>query len=160
MNFTPEDRTRLAATIRESEGLRLAAYRCPAGALTVGYGHNCDASPLPGVRREGDRISQAQAESLLCADLDRAIAQVSGALPWLDRLAPARQAVLVDMAFNMGLGIPGSCGLLSFTNTLRHMELGEYAAAAAGMLASKWARQVKGRAIRLSRQMESGQWQA
>lgn len=43
------------------------------------------------------------------------------------------------MAFNM-LG-----GLLTFTNTLAAMKRGDYAAAADGMLASKWATQVGAR---------------
>ena len=160
MPFSPHDRARLAEQLRKSEGLRLQAYRCTAGALTIGYGHNCDASPVPGIAREGDSITLDQVESLLAADMDRSLGQVFGALPWIDRLTPPRQAVLADMAFNMGLGVPGRSGLLSFTNTLRHVEHGEYAAAAEGMRASKWARQVKGRALALSRQMESGQWQA
>jgi GH24 family phage-related lysozyme (muramidase) len=48
-------------------GFRLAAYRCPSGALTVGYGHNCDASPVDGVARVGDRILREEAERLFLA---------------------------------------------------------------------------------------------
>lgn len=39
------------ALIREFESLRLEAYRCPAGVLTIGYGHTA------GVK-EGDRIDK------------------------------------------------------------------------------------------------------
>ena len=160
MAFNASDRQRLAAQVKEGEGLRLKAYRCTAGALTVGYGHNCDARPVPGVTREGDAITLGHAEGLFEADLAHSVEQVLGTLPWLDLHAPARQAVLFDMAYNMGLGIPGKSGLLSFSNTLYKVELGDYAGAARGMLASKWARQVKGRADKLAKQMESGQWQA
>lgn len=48
--------------IKEFEGCRLAAYRCPAGVLTIGYGHTGDV-------REGQKITNAQATELLCKDL-------------------------------------------------------------------------------------------
>lgn len=61
------------------------------------------------------------------------------------------------MAFNLGVGVPGGKkGLLGFKNTLGMIERGEYAAAD-GMLRSLWAKQVKGRAIRLANTMRTGQ---
>ena len=159
MNITIDDFTRLAAAIKEEEGLRLRAYRCPAGALTVGYGHNCDASPVNGVTRVGDRITYEEAEGIFHDDLHHAIIQVQSALPFVENLSPPRQAVLFDMAFNMGIGIPEKSGLLSFTNTLRLIEQGDYEKAAQGMLSSKWASQVKRRAEKLASQMETGEWQ-
>ena len=157
--FTEADLRRLEAQIKESEGFRLRAYRCPAGRLTVGYGHNCEASPVDGVNRIGDRITREEAGRLLALDLDGAVWKVRKALPWVMELSPPRQAVLYDMAFNMGLGFPGESGLLSFGNTLNFIKSGNYPAASRGMLASKWARQVKDRAVRLARQMERGEWQ-
>ena len=50
--------------IRESEGLRLEAYRCAAGVVTIGYGHT------EGVQM-GQSISAAEAERLLEQDLWR-----------------------------------------------------------------------------------------
>jgi len=50
-------------------------------------------------------------------------------------------------------------GLLSFRNTLKFIEDGNYSAAARGMLASKWAGQVKGRANKLATQLDTGEWQ-
>ena len=41
---------------------------------------------------------------------------------------------------------------------LKHVRCGNYPQAAAAMLQSKWATQVKGRAKELARQMETGQW--
>ncbi len=52
------------AIIKKYEGCRLEAYRCPAGVLTIGYGHTS------GVR-EGQRITQAQAEKYLKEDLEK-----------------------------------------------------------------------------------------
>lgn len=48
--------------IKEAEGLRLEAYRCPAGVPTIGWGHT------KGVKM-GQRITLAMAEDLLVEDL-------------------------------------------------------------------------------------------
>ena len=48
--------------IKKFEGCRLKAYRCPAGVLTIGYGHT------KGVK-SGQVITQAQAEELLRQDI-------------------------------------------------------------------------------------------
>lgn len=48
--------------IKQYEGCRLSAYKCPAGVLTIGYGHTV------GVR-SGDRITQEQADELLLSDI-------------------------------------------------------------------------------------------
>ena len=50
------------ALIKEFEGLRLKAYKCPGGVWTIGYG------PTAGVK-PGIVISEAQAEEYLKADL-------------------------------------------------------------------------------------------
>lgn len=48
--------------IRQFEGLRLAAYRCPSGIWTIGYGHTI------GVH-QGDTITQSQADIYLEQDV-------------------------------------------------------------------------------------------
>lgn len=48
--------------IKEAEGLRLTAYRCPAGVPTIGWGHTKGVSM-------GQRITQAQAEDMLVEDI-------------------------------------------------------------------------------------------
>lgn len=50
--------------IKQFEGCRLDAYKCPAGVWTIGYGHTA------GVKA-GDKISAAQAEAYLRADLEK-----------------------------------------------------------------------------------------
>ena len=50
------------ALIKEFEGLRLKAYKCPGGVWTIGYGHTACVKP-------GMVISEAQAEEYLMADL-------------------------------------------------------------------------------------------
>ena len=156
--FTDYDTRRLEAQIKAGEGLRLDAYRDILGILTVGYGHNCNASPVEGVARVGDRITKELADKLFSEDLSKAVWQARKSLPWVTELSAPRQAVLYDMAFNMGLGVSGVSGLLSFRNTLAMIEAGRYAEASRNMLQSKWARQVKFRAVKLARQMETGEW--
>jgi lysozyme len=53
--------------IKSSEGLRLVAYYCPAGVLTVGYGHT-SAAGAPFVKA-GMKITEQEAEDILKADL-------------------------------------------------------------------------------------------
>lgn len=48
--------------IKKYEGCRLTAYKCPAGVLTIGYGHT------DGVKA-GDTITQAQADLYLQSDI-------------------------------------------------------------------------------------------
>lgn len=49
--------------IKKYEGCRLTAYKCPAGVLTIGYGHT------DGVKA-GDTITQAQADLYLQTDVE------------------------------------------------------------------------------------------
>ena len=136
------------AALRIDEGCRLRAYPDPltgASPWTIGYGHTgLDVHPAI-------VWIQDQAEAALAADLDRHCGELVHALPWVERLDPVRAAVLINMAFN--LGVPG---LLAFRNTLAAVRSGAYVRAANGMRASTWARQVHGRAERLAREMETG----
>lgn len=154
-----DEKERLARQLMHDEGREIdsagmhVAYRCPAGKLTIGYGHNLDANPVPGLG-ENSRISEDQAQRLLHADIDAVEKDVTRKLPWARSLSAARQGVLINMAFNLGM-----TGLLGFKNTLADIQRGNFAGAAKRMLQSKWAAQVGRRAIRLSRQMETGRWQ-
>lgn len=145
--MTTDARARLRSQLMVDEGLRLKPYLDTVGKLTIGYGRNLD-----------DRgISVVEAQYLLDNDINRTIHDLVGAFPWFVELDPVRQATLVNMTFNMGLG-SDTRGLRSFKNTLRAIEEGRYTDASDGMRRSKWARQVGLRAERLARMMESGQF--
>lgn len=81
------------------EGLRLRAYRCPAGVWTIGYGHTRNVRP-------GQTITEQEARDLLAADLAAlrrrldALCRQSGGI----RLTPNREAALLSFAFNVGFG--------------------------------------------------------
>lgn len=134
----------LIAQLKIDEGCRLTAYKDTVGVWTVGYGH---AHVAPGTV-----WTQAQAEAQLVKDVREHNAKLLAALPWITSLTPARQRVLYNMAYNLGVQ-----GLLGFKNTLAMVKAGDYAGAANGMLGSLWAKQVKGRAVRLANEMRSGQ---
>lgn len=153
----------LIAALKKDEGLRLKAYPDPlspraktgkgSGApWTIGYGR------ARGIQ-EGQVITEATAEAWLIEDAREHNRVIHAALPWLRRIDPVRRRVIENMHFNMGWDDPKTPqreGLSGFVNTLAHVEAGRYAQAAAGMRASLWAKQVKGRAERLAREMETG----
>lgn len=130
----------LIAELSRDEGRKLKPYIDTVGKTTIGVGRN-----LTDVG-----ISDAECDALLQNDIGRAVAWLDRNLPWWRGLDPVRQRVIVNMAFNMG------GGLLTFVNTLAAMKRGDYAAAADGMLASKWANQVGARAQRLAQMMRTG----
>jgi len=132
-----------ATLIRRHEGLRLKPYTDTTGHLTIGYGRNLQARG----------ISVEEAEYLLQTDMRLTYTALQARIPWITQLSDVRQAVLVDMAFNLGMA-----GLLQFRKTLRLIQAGDYADAGAAMLNSRWAAQVKGRATRLAHMMSTNKW--
>lgn len=134
-------REQLRQALIADEGLRLKPYVDTVGKITIGYGRNLTDIGL----------SLTEASDLLDHDIDRTVRDCVQAFPWFLGLDPARQAVLVQMAFNLGVG-----GLKEFTHTLVAVQRGDYTAAARGMLASRWAKQIGARAARLAAQMELG----
>ena len=138
----------LKANLTLHEGKRLFPYLDTVGKLAIGVGRNLD----------DVGISEDEISLLLENDIRRAMKDCILNLPFFIELDPVRKAVLVELAFNMGIG-NATRGLLSFKNTLRAVSEGRYGDAADGMLKSKWARQVKGaRAGRLAGMMRTGEW--
>lgn len=133
----------LAADITGDEGRVLKAYLDTVGIWTNGVGH---AHVAPGCV-----WTDKQCDDALAADIAKAETDLDRSLPWWRTLNHARQDVLVNMAFNLGI-----TRLLGFKNTLAAMKAGRFDAAAKGMMASLWARQVGRRAVRLAAQMKTG----
>lgn len=104
------------ALIKESEGLRLTAYKDAVGVLTIGYG-STGAHVKPGMV-----ITEALAEELLREDLSRFEDFVSA------NCSPATDnqfAAMVSLAFNVG-----NENLRTSTLRRKHLE-GDYVGAAA-----------------------------
>lgn len=81
--------------IKQHESLRLTAYRCPAGVLTIGYGHTG-----PDVT-EGLTITTGQADVLLRADVRTAEAEVNRHSLSINQ---NQYDALVSLVFNIGSG--------------------------------------------------------
>lgn len=142
----------LIQRIRRHEGQRLNVYDDATG-HAIGPGSHVIGNPTIGVGRRlcgPCGISQAESDAMLTVDIDKARAQAA-TLPVYSTLDPARQDVLVEMVFQLGLG-----GVQAFQNTLKAMWARNYVAAAAGMLASQWARQTPQRARELATIMQTG----
>jgi lysozyme len=134
------------------EGCRLTAYPDPmthSDPWTIGYGHT-GSDVYPGVV-----WTQQQADDQLAADVARCTGQVLSAIPWAAGLNDARQAVLIGMAYQLGLG-----GLVAFHNTLSSIQSSDWQRARDGMLNSVWAQQTPRRAGILAQQMLTGEWPA
>lgn len=104
------------ALVKAFEGLRLTAYRCPAGVWTVGYG-----STGPHVAPD-TTVSAAEAEALLLLDLQRfqsAVARLVRA-----PLTEGQYDAVVSFTFNLGEGALQASTLRAMLNR------GEYAGAA------------------------------
>lgn len=71
----------------------------------------------------------------------------------LQKCNPARADILISMAFNLGVS-----GLAGFRNTLVLISNGNFNAASAEMLNSRWASQVPNRAKRHAAVMRSGDY--
>lgn len=126
------------------EGFRAKPYRDTRGNLTIGFGRCLDTKG----------ITRAEALTLFEHDVADAAADVDATWPWAGALDEPRRAVLVAMAFNLGLR-----GLMGFARMLAAVKDGDFDLAAVEMEDSDWRLQVGERAKRLARQMRTGAWQ-
>lgn len=139
----------IEAILEREEGCVLHAYKDHLGYWTIGIGTLID-------KRKGGGISRAAALFMLREKIVSIETQLDMWLPWWRGLDEARREVVVSMAYQLGVE-----GLLRFTNTLGAMRRGDYAAAADGMLASKWGREdTPERAARAAEAMRTGVWPA
>lgn len=139
----------LIKELRRDEGVEYVPYADTLGIPTVGVGHNIKAKSIPPSWRYP--LTDAQIDQLLAEDLEAVFSGLDKNICWWRNLSYARQRVLANMAFNMGIK-----GLMSFKNTLQAVQDGRWDDAAKGMMSSKWASQVKGRADRLAKMMREG----
>lgn len=102
---------------------------------------------------EKEGLTEDQAELLLCVDVAKAHNQLFDTYGWYDRLDDVRKVVLISMVFNLGFK-----GFIGFRRTIGAVARGEYREAAKFMLESKWAKQVRSRALELSEMMLRGEW--
>ena len=134
-------RDQIRPMLARDEGSKAKPYLCTAGKITIGVGRNLDDVGL----------SPDEIGLLLENDIARAEMACRRLIPAFGSLTEPRQCAVVSMAFNLG-----EAGLSKFTNTLASINHGQWRAAAAGMRASLWAKQVGARAERLAVMMGDG----
>ena len=132
--------------LKRHESCRLTPYRDSVGVWTVGWGHNCETTP----------ISQAVADMMLKDDAVGVMRQVEArfaALSFWPALSDVRQAVCFDVAYNVGVA-----GFLKFHLMLDALERGDYGRAADELLNSAAAAIDTDRYAELAEMMRRDTW--
>lgn len=133
------DRKRLVKTLIRHEALKLKPYRCSAGKLTIGVGHNLD----------DNGITEDEAIFILNNDIDNCEEQLRK-FSWFEKLSDARQEVLLNLHFNIG-----HSSFLKFKKMILALTNNDYVEASEQMKDSKWYSQVGYRAKQLVDVMKS-----
>lgn len=136
--------------IRKHEGCEASPYPDQNGIMTCGIGHNLAAWPLPG---EVYPMTQERIDAVFAKDLERATNDLVSNFPWYSSLDPVRQAVLVDMSFQLGI-----TKLTAFKTFLGLVEAGNYQGAAADLMQTDLARETPIRASENADMLSSGLW--
>lgn len=138
------DVKKLQPELTFEEGNIPYAYKDHLGYLTIGIGFLID-------KNKGGRLYPEEIAFIFANRVSKIEAKLREKLPFFKDLDDARQRVLMQMAWQMGVE-----GLMQFVNTLKMVEQRNYQGAAAGMLQSLWAKQTPDRANRLSKMMATG----
>jgi lysozyme len=142
--------------LRFHEGERLTAYRDSLGFWTIGVGHLLPRPKSP--EWNGYTITKAHSDALFQKDWDKHVALVARYAPWAMAFDEVRRYVVIDMTFNLGIEPFDGDGVKDWPILVRQLKANDWAAAASNMRSTLWAQQVKGRAFRLARMIETGQW--
>ena len=142
--------------IADHEGLILKVYDDATG-KEIGAGDVLIGHPTIGVGRniakDGLGISQEEAEFMLENDIERVKEEIKN-FP-IENLNEVRTAIIIDMAFNMGIS---RFNPTRWPNFFRAVVNEDYDNAKKEMLDSNWARQTKRRSVRLAEMMRTGEW--
>lgn len=141
--------------IARHEDKSLKLYICPAGAKTIGVGHNMDSKPLPAYMaaylKEHGEITNEMADDLLDMDIANATGDCLRLYDNFSSFTPARYNALVDFLFNVGIGTARS-----FKKARAAINAGDWNLAAHEMEDSEWFKQVKGRGFEIVRMIREG----
>ena len=132
----------LKSDLIRDEGIRLKAYKCTAGKITIGVGRNIDPSG-------GKGITPKEADILLSNDIDECIEDLKKIFPEFASLPDNMERVLVNMRFNLG---PEK--FRQFGRLIAGVERKEPEIVIKSMKESLWYKQVGERAARLVRLIE------
>jgi len=149
--------------IKSHEGYKVTPYKDTVGKWTVGYGRNLEDNPLTpaeviklfGKTRFHSTVdAEIFFEDLLIRDIEKHAEELQDRLAIFPMCSTNEQTVLIDMAFN--LGVPT---LLSFKGMLHSLDNEDQVQAAVELLDSKYAEQVKTRAVDNAKLLAGGRYQ-
>jgi lysozyme len=130
---------------RDEGGFQPKPYDCGDGKVTIGIGRNLT----------DDGISEDEGRYLFDNDLRQVRAEIVANVPFFFQLNDARQGVLLNMCFNMGIH-----HLMQREKMLEAMEAGDWKAAESELRTfHNYVGQVGDRARRLAEQLTTGEWQ-
>lgn len=137
MSFESE----LLQQIKEHEGLKLFPYKCPAGKLTIGYGHNL----------QDNGLTKTACEFILYDDIDEAKKNLYAIFTrkFFENLSDKQKIALIDMMFNLGLP-----RFLTFKKFIQAVKNKDYIKASAEIINSRAYQQNKSRYKKLSEQIK------
>ena len=135
------DIDQLAQQLMIDEGFKPKVYKCSAGKLTVGYGHNLEDEEMP----------EEVAATLLIWKIGKCLRECER-FDWFAGLSGTRKEVIINMVFNMGYA-----GVSEFRNMIAAIYAKDWPDAGFEMLDSKWHSDVGERAERLARIMVNDQ---
>jgi lysozyme len=144
--------------IKDDEGLLLKPYRCSEHKLTIGYGYNMEANPLPKhievyLNAHGS-ITKEMADELFEGKYTESVVAARNIIgnAW-SFTNEVRRAVIISMIYQMG-----EAGFRKFVNTIKYIKATNWIHAAYQMLQSKWEDQTEDRAHRYALMMATGLW--
>lgn len=155
MTLSLIDQRLLDEQLKEQEGEVLHLYYDSLNIPTIGIGCNLRDIHVPEHIARQITITPVASTELYQMRREVAVLDVARELPWSSGMDPVRRCVLINMAFNMGIG-----GVVRKNpKMLQCCQLGRYDYAAHEMLDGNWKHQVGDRAYVLAKQMETGLWQ-
>jgi len=129
--------------IKINEGLKLKVYKCPAGKLTIGYGHNL----------EDNGITLGVADVILAEDFNNSIKYLEFVFgkDFFNSLSSNVKIALTDMMFNLGLG-----SFMTFQKFIKAIKEKDFERAAEEVKYSKAYIQCRNRYEKISKQIKEG----
>lgn len=132
-----------------NEGRRYKVYKCPAGANTIGVGHNIDANGLPrdiqAYLDKNGRILDEHIDRLFLFDIAAATKDCRKLFPDYKNFSHNRKVAVTDFLFQLGYD-----NAKKFVKSIHLINIGAWDEAADNLLKSLWAVQTPQRAKRVT----------
>lgn len=143
MSLSNESISKTTVRLMYDEGFSGKIYKDSKDFLTIGFGFNLTTQEIP----------MSIAIEWLHVLINKIQFELEKNIPFWNDLSDAHKYVLINMAYQMGIG-----GLLQFRDMLKELGLKDYNGAAIAMKDSVWYKEFTARASRLVKIMQSGEF--